>query len=512
MSKQFKLISVALLVIVAAVVVTGLLVFPRTEPPTNEPALEKVSLRAQQLQNALNGADRIEVRPLMFDDETAVEPVVINDAEQIASFVTKLDFNDQQSGMYCMCGGDSLVRFYRGDTFLLELSHHHGISVRWHGGPWEGDSRFTAESAAVWRDWFKENGEPRFEAMHQEQVARANRDKANRERFLAVFKPEARAVLLKASFRELDEAEKAEGGPVLAPSAEALFDLYEDRGALAVTIAKALGVHAANGVGSGSWTQSGPEEGLILHAASALEEADFRRALDHDDPEVLLGAARLFLFKNLSRLIPEQARSGYAVKLCHAVLLHDRVGNQGIALRLVRRYPSDAVTDLFERVVSGEIEITAEDTSWDDDPAERYSALVYLASVDPARAKPHLPMLASQAEANQSNQTAVTIARSLCGETGLLDESVFKFSSYTLGLGALEALEKEGTKRALDVIITAGTDGNYAAVREEAVLTVERMTGKQWFMDRKHERAEWHGDDIRQWWAENKATFVMPER
>jgi hypothetical protein len=95
---------------------------------------------------------------------------------------------------------------------------------------------------------------------------------------------------------------------------------------------------------------------------------------------------------------------------------------------------------------------------------------------------------------------------------GVLDESIFEFSSYTIGFGALKALEKEGTKRALGVMITAGTEASWAAVREESVLAIKRMAGKQWYMSRKNERAEWHGKDIRQWWAENKDTFEMPDR
>ena len=467
------------------------------------------SMRAALLQDALAGADRIEVGTIDFEwDVEQADAVVINNAEQISAFVSRLDFDDKRSGMHCMCAGDSLIRFYDGDTLLLELSHHHGIGVRWHRGPWEGDSVFTAESAVLWREWFASQGEPRFEAMHQEQVARAERDKVELERFLSAFKAEVRPLFAKASFAELDKAEKAEGGPTLSPMAAKLFEGYDNRGELAVAMARALGGQSANGIGS--WSQSGPKEGLVLHAASALKAPEFRQALDHEDSTVLLGAARLFFFESLARLLPEEERPDYAVKLCTAVLLHDRAGSTASALRLLRRYPSDAVTGLLERVVTGELESTAERDYWDDEPAARYASLVFLASADPERAEPYLPLLAQTNPSEAGDRAAIEIARTLCGESGVLDGSVFELSSYTTGLGALEALAKEGTKRALDVIITAGTEGSYAAVREEAVLTVERMTGKQWYRGRKHERAEWHGKDIRTWWEDHRDTFVMP--
>lgn len=512
MSKQLKVTLLVLLVLIATVIVTGLLIFPRYGASTDQPPPVHAGTRAEQLQAVLKGANRIEVRPIDFDhDGEPADTVVISDAQAIAGFVSRLDFNDEDSGFHCMCYGDTSVKFFQGDSLLATLSHHHGHSVRWDDGPWEGDSLFTPATAELWREWFKDQGAPRFDAMYQQAVAYAKREQVNADRFLAAFKPEARPIFSEVSFRELQDAEEA-GGYALSPSAKKLYALYDDKGELAVAMSKALGAHSANGVSSGSWSQSSSKEGLILHAATALQSSDFKQALDHEDQEVQLGAARLYFFEKLYGLIPEEDRPRYAVKLCKAVLGHDRSGNTDLALRSVRHYESDLVMELYEGVVSGEIVIAHETTGWDDDPTGQFAALIFLAGRDPERAKSYLPMLDTEAKGRASNQAAVRIARAFCGEVGVLDESIFEFSSYTIGFGALKALEKEGTKRTLGVMITAGTEASWAAVREESVLAIERMTGKQWYMSRKNERAEWHGKDIRQWWAENKDTFEMPDR
>lgn len=495
--------------ICAAVIAIGAVSSPRADV-----AAEDAESRAEQLQAALNGADRIEVRPISFGDHDAQEPIVIRDAKKIAAFVSRLEFNDKRSGFYCLCPGDTSVRFFKGDQPLLRLSHHHGRSLRWNGGPWEGDSLFTAEAADLWRRWFKDNGVARFDEMHQEQLAREKREQAIHARFLSAYKPGAEAIFNRAGQSGLVVATPAGSGKdpadgqVLSPPAKKLSDLYEDGAAFGAALAKSLGELSA--VGEGSWTVSTPRERLVLECSSALGREGFKKVLASDDETVLLGAARLFFFEKLSRLLPEDDRPAHAARLCEVVLKRDQSDNADLALRSLRRYPSKEARDTFERVASGKVAIAEQSGTWDE-PSPRYAALLFLAEADAPRAKRSLPAN-PPAGLSKSDQAAITIARSLCGEGGLIGPSIFAIDSYSIGYGALEALEREGDKNALHAVIVGGTTHSWAAIREEAVLTAERMTGKRWYQNKKHERAEWHAKDIRAWWEANRGSFVMPKR
>jgi len=76
----------------------------------------------------------------------------------------------------------------------------------------------------------------------------------------------------------------------------------------------------------------------------------------------------------------------------------------------------------------------------------------------------------------------------------------------------LQCLPRSLPQEALDLVITKGTTHDWAAIREESVLTIERMTGKTWYQNGENERAEWHAKDIREWWRKNKAIFQFPAR
>ena len=85
-------------------------------------------------------------------------------------FVTDSFEFEKESHGYCACSGDCRITFYRGGKKLTSVSYHHGISLRWNGGKWDGDSLFTPDSQKAWRDWFKKHGEPRFQDWHEAEI------------------------------------------------------------------------------------------------------------------------------------------------------------------------------------------------------------------------------------------------------------------------------------------------------------------------------------------------------
>ena len=256
------------------------------------------------------------------------KPFVISDAAKIADLVSKLDFDDKESGFHCMCLGDSTVTFFKGRKKLAELSHHHGRSLRWNNGKWEGDSLFTEDAAKAWREWFKAQGDPRFEQMHQQALAEAKQEQEVNDLFMRAFRPEAKNIFAETGqdgWNTFSPKESSsEGREELSPSAKKLIALYPDRTDLGITLARALGSLAISGAQEGFWTVSSAREQLVLECAKTLNAASFREMLGSQEGEVLAGAARLFFFEDLAALLPKEQRGEYAAKLARAVFQQDR--------------------------------------------------------------------------------------------------------------------------------------------------------------------------------------------
>lgn len=472
--------------------------------------------RQQSLQVALKGADRVTVADVEFGiQEERTKPFEFNKPAIIADLISALDFDDDESGFHCMCLGDATVTFFRGDTKLAELSHHHGRSLRWNGGNWKGDSLFTKQAAKAWREWFNAQGEPRFEKMHQQAVAEARREREIDDRFMRAFTPKAREIFAASGqegWNAFSPQESSNGADEkLSPPAKNLITLYPDMSARAMALAKALGSLTITGAQEGSWSVSSSREQLVLECAKTLNAEAFRGVLESEDREALAGAARLFFFEGLARLLPKNERARYAAKLARIVLERDKCGNADMAVRALGSFPCPETVVLLEALAKGAIQIAEERSEYKDEPSSQSAACLLLAKFG-AKDAADLSKAAEKADGNDNiDRAALKIARSFSGEHGLLDKSIFEIDSYTVGFGALAALEREADKAALDAIIMGGTVHSWAAIREESVLTVERMTGRKWYQNQEHERAEWHGKDIREWWQTNRETYVLPK-
>ena len=472
--------------------------------------------RQESLQTVLKGADRVTVRDVEFGKQDQPrKPFESRDVAKISDLISSLNFDDDESGFHCMCLGDAIVTFFRGDKKLAEISHHHGHSLRWNGGNWKGDSLFTEDAAKAWRKWFDEQGEPRFEKMHQHAVAEAKREQEIDDRFMRAFKSEVAEAFARSGQDGWNafspQGSSKAGGRQLSPSAKNLSDLYPDRSELATALARALGSLTITGAQEGSWSVSSSREQVVLECAKTLNAEALRSVLESNDGEVLAGAARLFFFEGLSGLLPQDQRTRYAAKLARVVLERDKCGNAEMAVRALGSFQCPETVLLLEELAKGTIQTAEERSEFKDEPNSQAAACLLLAKFN-ARNAAELSKAAEKADGNDNiDQAALKIARSFSGERGLLDESIFEIDSYTVGFGALAALEREADKAALDAIIVGGTQHSWAAIREESVLTVERMTGRKWYQNQKHERAEWHGKDIREWWQTNRESYMLPQ-
>jgi hypothetical protein len=319
--------------------------------------------RAASLRSVLVGADRLVVSDTFHEPtEPKKEDVEIEGEKKIAELLGKLEFDDSGSGFHCMCIGDSQVSFYKGDRELATLSHHHGMSLRWSGESWNGDSLFTPQAAEAWREWFKKNGVPRFEDMHQEEVRRAERKRQIHEKFLSFYPKEAGRIVL-----DLESvASKAYGSSFdrgiwksrLSKHTLDLIALFPNRQAAALAVARSLGSLSMNGEGWRSGLTI--EETLALEVAKTLSPDEYLFVTEQVDLPALLGAARLFFSEELVQPLPAERRGPVAARLCEAVLKGDQSRMSGDAVRHLKKYDCAETSALLIRLAAGEISAASE--------------------------------------------------------------------------------------------------------------------------------------------------------
>lgn len=281
--------------------------------------------RGEALRAALAGADRVVVdKGSSPDGSQSFEEFHFIGQARIAELVAQLEFDDAESGFHCMCSGDADVTFLQGGRPLARISHHHGRSLRWNGGPWEGDALFTSAAAKAWPAWFKAQGDSRFEVMLAQDRAESEKREARAARILAAFPPEARAIFaenLKVQNGLLGREKEAEA---MDGFCRRLVALFPNRPSAAVATAQALGSHSLAGGWEASWSGATSDEGLLLHFARQWTAAEFGLVLQHSGLATQLGAARLFFFESLAKLFPAVERGARAARLAEVVLREDR--------------------------------------------------------------------------------------------------------------------------------------------------------------------------------------------
>ena len=483
--------------------------------------------RQESLRTALKGADRFTVGGVRLDKQDQQgKPFESRDVAKITGLISSLNFDDDESGFHCMCFGDAIVTFYRGDKKLAEISHHHGRSLRWNGGNWKGDSLFTEEAAKAWREWFKRNGEPRFENMHQAEVHRRELEREIHEKFLSFYPAEAPAVFSEAAKEGWDAfSDSRDRGTKewrASKHTKDLMALFPDRRMAALAIARSLGALSRGAASEGSWSVSSIREALALDSAFMLGAEEFLFLVEQEDQLALLGAARLFFFEDFDDLLPKAQRGPIAARLCEAVLKGDHAHNAGDAVRYLKRYDCPETTELLTRLASGEVSAASESLDFEKDPQTRVAAALILARRQLPATPALIMSLEKLPELRAIDREALKVSRALLGENGLLTKEVFQLDSY-ISYDALRALEAQRDKAALEAIIEGAVAHRYAGVREEGILAVERMTGKRWNKSEdemsEEERemfdfrlSEHYAKQVAAWWEANRESFSLPEK
>lgn len=466
------------------------------------------SPRAIALKSAFKNCDRLVV--VSNTPRKPGVPFEIKGSDQIAELLELLDFDDAESGFHCMCDGDHQITLYRGAQKVGSMSHHHGRSLRWNDERWDGDSLFRPGVSEAWCLWFLKNGYDSFETMRKQELAAAEASRLEQEKFMRSFPPAAKDVYAELVDSDEGMTEFTSGNPEgsRGPSKSQLRFLAacgkpDEAGLM---ICHALG--ALGGSHEGSWSSSTFREQLAIGAFSGIDRkllsGIFEKAVAED--ESALGAARLFYFEDADAALPEAMRLKLAARLARTVVVQGYHGNVSIALRRLTGPWSPEAETLFVELASGALAAKQSPFDDDDEPGARASAILLLAQKGHPDAA-GLVEKGSKTIKGMPDRAALAISRAWLGDRQAIKREHFELGSYTLGLSALACLERQGDRDGLDRIISDGFSHPWAHVSGEAVLAVQRITGKTWYKGMKNEREDWYIKDIREWWKEAKATW-----
>jgi hypothetical protein len=454
----------------------------------------------RSLQQAVAGATRLRVRSggtchrMVSEEKTQWE---LKDATKVQEFAKLIQIDERQSGRECMCCGDPTFEFYQGDKLLAMVGFHHGISLRWAGGCWPGDGMLTAESRDRLPQWFADNGYDAFKKGREADVAEKETARKKRQTFLECY-PERARKLFNVRLSPMDKQEEEQSKRI----AKAVGDPVE----LAISTCRALGTTG------GSWSMTDNDQRLAITAGSTVVGEDFLTALKRirNDRIAELGAARMFFWGRYGGEIPAGDRVEWTVHLAKIVLEHGDSQNWSILMRRLCELQDAKITDLLRQIAQGKVgkEVKSDE---DGEPGIRASAYVALAMRGAADAKPEIEKLLANTK-DRSNRAALEVSLAFLGDPNFIKADHFKIPSYTIGLAAIQAIEKFEGREGMDVLVDAGFEHPWAAVNEEAILAFQRLTGQVWCKDPQHERASRYSKDAKQWWQENGAEFIKKRR
>ncbi|HPA27040.1 MAG TPA: HEAT repeat domain-containing protein [Acidobacteriota bacterium] len=154
----------------------------------------------EKLRKALDGTTKIVISPIQIsleiDDaktKTKEKAVEIKDKQTIMMVIDNIVIDDEQSGFYCACLGDTAIKFFRKDKLIANLSFHHGRSLRWNCSHldadrnclddiWPGDGLLINENAELLATWMAQKGirTPLEDRLRSERLKQTNKTKYER--------------------------------------------------------------------------------------------------------------------------------------------------------------------------------------------------------------------------------------------------------------------------------------------------------------------------------------------
>lgn len=461
--------------------------------------------RRKALMNALQGADRLTIEPVQFGRAKPAEkekkpPFEINGAAKVKELLGSLHFDESAPAFHCMCAGDHELRFYRGKELLATVRHHHGISLRWLEGKWEGDSIMTDATQIALPQWFKTNGFPALQAAREAQLVEAEQRANAIERFVAPF-PEKARPLFTQPFSSLpgDNSENID-----ERLGREIIEIVSDENTIAVAVCRAFGTLENH---NADWTSTTEKERRAIIAMKIVSGEQFLNTLERlkDNHRGLLGAARFFFREDYLSKIPNEARAIWAARLLKVTLTDGSDDNKSYALRRMTEVDDPAIRVLLREVMRGKIGSEFEfKPTWNAEPGIRAGAAISLATLDDKSSEKEIRELLTVLKQPQQI-AALEVSLALLGDPTYIKAEHFKFGSYSIGMGGITAIKRQNGAYGLDVLVHAGLRHPWGKVNQEAENACERITGRKFGRVNRRQAIE-------TWWEKEGAGFVKKRR
>jgi hypothetical protein len=258
-----------------------------------------------------------------------------------------------------------------------------------------------------------------------------------------------------------------------------------------------------------SWTSFDARTYTAMAAAHTVDADAFLAALRelHDNPSALLGAARLFFAEDFADKLPAPERDQWTVELARTVVNSDRDGEKPAVIGKLGVVRTSEATALLWQIAKGETgtsKLSKEE--WSQEPSVRPTAFLMLAQQGDANVREAIAPLLLGAEG--ADKAAYELSLAFLGDDAAIKGEHFQIPSYTIGLGALRAIEKHPSAHTLDILFSAGFEHPWAAVTNECLLTAQRITGQTWVEAGNRRQVRFYAEDAQKWWADNKSEFL----
>jgi hypothetical protein len=333
-------------------------------------------------------------------------------------------------------------------------------------------------------------------AARAELHAQEERDRRAEELFVSFYPAEARKhfQLSRKSDLEFEELEQLNGKRL----SESISDPVE----LALATCRALGTRHE------SWSMTESKDRIAIAAVQTVSGSDFAKALERckDDPSATLGGARIFFALGYGKSLTEEQRIEWGLRLAEAVLESDLDDDKPHVVGYVSRMEDSKAVELLWRAARGEAGKEMKLAEDRREPSLQATALLALAGRRDPGAKAEIEERLSKAGAQ--DRTAYEVALALLGDPNYVKNDNFATESHAVALGAIRAIEQFQGAHGMDALIEAGLDHPWAAVRNEALLAVQRLTGQEWHKDSDRRQAGAYGDEAKAWWKENRKEFL----
>lgn len=460
------------------------------------------------LAEKIKEADRIEIQTTPPYEPNKHNEVLhmINGNDKVLSFLKILEISEWGSGGHCACYGDALLVFYDGDKKLATLSYHHLQSLRWYGGPWPGDAAIKEKSQSKLPLWFESEGYSGFENINRQKLKERNA----KEQFMKYFPKEVQEDVL--------------GNSIENPIKDKLRELnlkYNDK-EVSKIYASSLAMGLAADVTS--------ETGFVSFYLGHFKGIAFSNALNElkDNEQGMLGAAQMYFYyislldidheinivKGNCKLTAEEKKK-FGIKLAPYILNN---GNIDWQKRMVIQWLSEAnepeaVSMLFDTARGKMGKEVSYNDKYEQEPGIRASAYLYLVQHKELAAADEIKVAINRCNQEQ-DIAALKLALCLLGESDTFDEKYFIYSSYSIGNAALQVIERNPTRKNVDILINTGIDHPYGLIREDAKYLFQKITKVDWLptkgedgKNKKQMSYTMELEKIREWWKENRDKF-----